>query len=136
MDSRGQSAQDHDVSADKPKVLVVDDERSVRTIAERVLKRHDIEVVSVADGDEALEVLAGDPDIDLVLLDSSMPNMSGEQVLAHMRDRGYSPQVLLSSGFGDELDRERYPNLKGQLAKPYSIRQLAARVLELLGHGS
>ncbi|NVB43251.1 response regulator [Pseudenhygromyxa sp. WMMC2535] len=119
----------------KLRVLVVDDEPSVRRIAERVLEREGIEALSASDGDEALEIMDREAHLDLIVLDASMPRMSGERVLQIMRERGLSIPVVVSSGFGEDglADADAYPNLRGFLAKPYRVATLAARVRELLG---
>ena len=133
MDIGAPSRQNPHVAGSK-RVLVVDDEPSVRRIAERVLERDGIQVLCASDGDEALEVMAAESDIALVLLDASMPRMSGPRVLEIMKERGYTIPVLISSGFGEEGgDTSTYPHLVGYLAKPYRVNTLAERVRELLG---
>lgn len=122
------------VSESPPRVLVVDDEPFVVKIAQRVLQRDGIEVFTAGTGEEALAILAAHPDIDLVILDSSLPDINAEQVLELMRDRQITTPVLLSSGFGADAlpSSEHYTNVCGVLPKPYPIAQLSMRVLELL----
>ena len=135
MDSSGRSRDHVSVSATKQRVLVVDDEPAVRKIAERVLQRDSIEVVTANDGQEALAMLAAHPDIGLILLDASLPDMNAEELLGLMRDRGLATPVLLSSGYGEDClpDTQAHPNVRGFLAKPYPVAKLSARVRELLG---
>jgi two-component system cell cycle sensor histidine kinase/response regulator CckA len=123
------------VSESPPRVLVVDDEPFVVKIAQRVLERDGITVLTAGTGDEALAVLAANADISLILLDSSLPDMNAEQVLELMRDRGFTTKVLLSSGFGaDSLpNSDQFANVCGFLPKPYPVAQLSVRVRELLG---
>ena len=134
MDSRCLSRDHGLVSASKQRVLVVDDEPAVRKIAERVLQRVSIEVVTAGDGKQALELLATHPDIGLILLDASLPDMNAERLLELMQAQGFTTPVLLSSGFGaDCLDNpDRFPNVRGFLAKPYPVAKLAERIQELL----
>ncbi len=66
---------------EKIKVLVVDDEETVRILFERILQAAGYDVATAADGKEALTVIA-DADIDVVLLDIKMPGLSGVDVLA------------------------------------------------------
>jgi two-component system cell cycle sensor histidine kinase/response regulator CckA len=126
------------VSESPPRVLVVDDEPFVVKIAQRVLQRDGIEVLTAGTGEEALAVLAAHLDVALILLDSSLPDMNAEHVLELMAERGLSTPVLLSSGFGaDSLPTtERFANVCGFLPKPYPVAQLSARVRELLGSRS
>ena len=122
------------VSEAKQRVLVVDDEPVVRKIAERVLRREQIEVVTASDGTQAMQALAANTDIGLILLDASLPDMNAERVLELMQAAGNTTQVLLSSGFGEESlpTREQFPNVCGYLPKPYSVAKLAEKVREYL----
>ena len=121
------------MSGSKLKVLVVDDEPFVRKIAERVLQRIDLDIISASNGAEALDALASQR-FALVLLDASLPDMNAERVLEVMRERGDQTPVLLSSGFGKEslpADGE-FTNVRGFLPKPYSVAKLAEQVKDLL----
>lgn len=122
------------MSASKRRVLVVDDEPAVRKIAQRVLQRANVDVVSASDGKSALELLAAHPDIGLILLDASLPDMNAERLLELMQAQGFTTPVLLSSGFGEDCmpSADEFPNVRGFLAKPYPVAKLAARVQELL----
>lgn len=134
MDSPRRSRDHASVSASKQRVLVVDDEPAVRKIAERVLQRVSIEVVSASDGKQALALLAAHDDIGLILLDASLPDMNADRLLDLMRAQGFTTPVLLSSGFGEDClpNADDYPNVRGFLAKPYPVAKLSERVQELL----
>lgn len=67
------------------KVLVVDDNLSVQMHTEELLKIHNFQVLSASDGRHALEVLKENPDIQLVITDSEMPNMDGITLIKHIR---------------------------------------------------
>ena len=73
------------------KILTVDDSRAVRTIIAKTLKSK-FEIVEAEDGEKGLEKLASEPDVDLVLLDVTMPNMDGPEMLQHMRESGMQRQ--------------------------------------------
>jgi len=73
--------QGNKMANEKIKVLVVDDEETVRTLFQRILQNADYDVATAADGKEALSVTA-DGDIDVVLLDIKMPGLSGVDVLS------------------------------------------------------
>ena len=115
-------------------MLVVDDEPVVRKIAERVLKRESIDVLTASDGGQAIDTLASEAGIALILLDASLPDMNAERVLELMQERGDTTRVLLSSGFGEESlpTAAQFPNVCGYLPKPYSVAKLAEKVRELL----
>ena len=128
-------ARDHVIVHEtKPRVLVVDDEPVVRKIAERVLARESIDVITASDGQQAMDALSAHADISLVLLDASLPDMNAERVLELMDEAGNTTRVLLSSGFGEDAlpKRAQFPNVCGYLPKPYSVAKLAQTVRELL----
>jgi DNA-binding NtrC family response regulator len=80
-------------------------------------------------------MMAAHPELALVILDSSLPDMNAERVLELMHDSGFGTPVLLSSGFGAESlpTAEQFSNVCGFLPKPYPVAQLSASVRELLG---
>ena len=81
------------------KILVVDDEESMRYFLNRSLKRKGYLVSTVESGEEALTAVENDPP-DLILLDLHLPGMDGIEVLRELRRRETLPQVLLMTGFG------------------------------------
>jgi DNA-binding NtrC family response regulator len=78
---------------ERQRVLIVDDEPSVRESVRMVLKDR-YQVVSAASGNEALDLLNTDPS-DVVLLDILMPGIDGLEVLEHIKQRGTTPQVIM-----------------------------------------
>ena len=109
------------------RVLVADDEPRFRSILIRQLRHHDFEVVEAADGQQALEVFASDPDsFDAVLLDLSMPKRNGDEVLRGIRAARSSTPVILMSGFAEEglLDRLQGAEFVGFLQKPIASADL------------
>ena len=81
-------------------VLVVDDEAQVRDVARRMLERRGWTVLVAVDGREALESYARHADrIRAVILDVTMPRLSGDGVLAEWRRQGVSVPVVLASGY-------------------------------------
>lgn len=88
------------------RVLVVDDEPSVRAFVEEVLRDLGAEVTSAADGQAALERLQTAPqDHDLVFTDQTMPRLTGTELLAAMRAAGIATPLILCSGYGDAASR-------------------------------
>ena len=84
-------------------ILVVDDEESVRNVARRMLERHGYRVITANDGDEGLRVYAEhEATVIAIVLDVTMPSMSGTEVLADLRRRGKSVPVVLASGYTSE----------------------------------
>ena len=115
-----------------PTVLVVDDDAHIREVVAYALEREGMTVLSAADGREALaRVAAGG--IDLVVLDILMPEVDGLEVCRRLRAAGSVPIILLSSR-GEEIDRivGLEVGADDYVAKPFSPRELAARVKAVL----
>jgi two-component system, OmpR family, response regulator MprA len=111
------------------RVLLVDDDRALRDAVGRALRLEGYEVVLVTDGPEALDVMARDP-ADLVVLDVSMPTMSGLDVCRRLRAGGDHSAVLMLTA-RDGIP-ERVAGLDAgaddYLVKPFSLDELLARV--------
>ncbi|MGD1083497.1 MAG: response regulator [Verrucomicrobiota bacterium] len=91
--------------ADKPKILVVEDEPSLRMLVRKVLERNNYDVLEAASGTAALELWNQDkPPIDLLLTDMVMPDgMSGRQLAERLKADNPSLKVLFTSGYSTEL---------------------------------
>ncbi|HVC85395.1 MAG TPA: response regulator transcription factor [Solirubrobacteraceae bacterium] len=119
--------------SERPKILVVDDEPAVQQALARAfaLERYEVEVAR--DGGEALEALAG-ARFDAVVLDVTMPGVSGLEVCRRLRASGdRSPVLMLTAR--DAID-DRVAGLDAgaddYLVKPFALRELMARVRALL----
>jgi len=111
------------------RILVVDDEESVRAFVERALTLDGHAVTTAGDGAEALDVLGRDS-FDLMLSDIRMPLMDGI-ALALTAGRDYPDlPILLMTGFADQ--RERASDLEALIedvvTKPFSLAQIRAAV--------
>jgi PAS domain S-box-containing protein len=115
-------------------ILVVDDEPMIRNVAARALKRSGFVVLEAAHGRAALEVLESEAaNIDLVLLDLTMPVMGGEEALGHIRQSWPDLPVILSSGFNAESSSSllKLSNVSF-LQKPYAHEALLELVRSYL----
>ncbi|RMG16522.1 MAG: PAS domain-containing hybrid sensor histidine kinase/response regulator [Planctomycetota bacterium] len=125
-----------ELRADGGRVLVVDDEPVVRRVARSMLEILGFEVLEAVDGEEALGFLAGAcDDLRLVVLDATMPGLSGLEVLERLRERCPELPVVLNSGF-NEAGFEVLAGCEGPvhfLQKPYTLEELSAVLDELLG---
>lgn len=117
------------------RILVVDDEQSIRTIVEYALKDAGFEVVTAARGDEALAAMERDP-VDLVVLDVMLPGMDGLEVCQRIRAERSVPIIMLSAR-GEELDKVLGLELGADdyVTKPFSPRELVSRVKANLRRG-
>jgi len=108
-------------------VLVVEDDRALRTLMVRTLSEKGYRAVEASDGIEALEKLATDSDIELVVTDIVMPRMNGVE-LAQELAASVRARLLFVSAYGKE-----YTELPASvLEKPFSQAALIAEVERLL----
>src|SRR5262245_29366259 len=82
----------------RAKVLVVDDERSIRELLEIFLKKEGFGVTTAPSGDQALHALKT-TEFDLIVSDIKMPDMSGIDLLRAVRTQGFSGQFVLLTAF-------------------------------------
>ena len=110
------------------KVLVVDDEPTVREVVASYLRRDGHEVAEAADGQRALDLLDEDPP-DLVVLDMMLPGVNGLDILRRVRSTSDIPVIMLTAR-AEESDRVAGLELGADdyVVKPFSPRELAARV--------
>jgi len=116
-------------------VLVVDDDEVIRDVIGEQLVLLGYEVLTAADGEEALRIFqeqsAG---IALVLLDYAMPRMDGLTLLSHLRRIKPGIPVILASGFIGELDcRGASEKPTSFLTKPFRFEKLREQVKRLIG---
>jgi signal transduction histidine kinase len=115
-------------------VLIVDDEQMIRELAGEVLEGAGHRVLLAHDGDDGLRVFdAHAQDIDLVVLDRTMPGLDGLELLARMRKRRPDMPAIISSGYAqDEGSRQlRALGIDAVLQKPWAPRDLVHLVGEL-----
>jgi PAS domain S-box-containing protein len=128
---RGGSAE----SPPRGRVLVVDDEPLARDVAVRMLTSLGYIAEAAAGGHEAIEALSAGPSFDAVLLDLTMPDVGGEDVLAELERQGIGTAVILSSGYDAGELRERFAEerVAAFLQKPYRLETLRATVGAAVG---
>jgi PAS domain S-box-containing protein len=115
-------------------VLVVDDEDIVRRMAAAALRTRGYGVMQAVNGAEALDLLRTTPGIAAIILDLTMPVMTGEQALPLIRAEFPSLPIILSSGFGEAEILRRFASsgIAGVLQKPYTVASIVSRVTEAL----
>jgi CheY-like chemotaxis protein len=112
------------------RVLVIEDEESLREVIEVLVTIEGCEVKSAADGGRALEIL-GDWEPDLILLDLYMPGMSGREFVESYRGRPgpHAPIIVLSGSAERPGDLEEL-GCAGWIAKPFNVDDLLAVVAQ------
>ena len=115
------------------RLLLVEDDPTLRQALAFNLSREGYEVTTVADGEAALDAARADR-LDLILLDVMLPGLSGVEVLRVLRREGVATPVIILSAKGDEIDR--VVGLKvgadDYVAKPFSRPELLARIEAVL----
>ena len=116
------------------RVLVVDDEESVRLSVARVLRKSGYEVMTACDGSEALAVMSGEDPVELILMDVTMPVMDGSVAARELRGRGVLIPIVLMSGYAEEelVNRGVLAHVDGFLKKPFEVTELLAAVRDRL----
>jgi two-component system OmpR family response regulator len=115
------------------RLLIVDDEESLRSMLRAALSHHGFEISEAPDGRAALEAVAQDRP-DLVILDVMMPDLDGFEVCRRLRAEGDTTPVLFLTAKHDTSDKVRGLTLGGDdyLHKPFSLDELVARVEAVL----
>lgn len=117
-------------------VLVVDDEEDVLQVSGAVLQRHGATVLLAADGHKALEIFQQQRDqIDLILVDLTMPGITGEELLRRLQQLGARQKIVVMSGYSEEETMQRCTALgaAGFLRKPFELQTIVAKLKPLLG---
>ena len=116
-------------------VLVVDDDKSVIRVCATMVKLIGLTVITSSDGADAVRTFRKRCDeIDLVLMDLTMPNMDGVAAMHELRCIKPDIRVILSSGFNEQDHDERIndQNPAGFIRKPYSLKNLEAELRRVL----
>lgn len=119
-------------------VLVVDDEDTVRAVARKALEYAGYRVLVAGDGKEAVEIFrARMHEIDVVLLDMTMPRMDGVETYQQMREIRPGVPTLLTSGYNEQDATHRFAGkgLAGFIQKPWSASELL-RAISVLHEGA
>jgi CheY-like chemotaxis protein len=117
-------------------VLLAEDEEPVRRFTAALLAELGFTVAPATDGAEALEVFRSRRgELALILLDLTMPGMSGEDVLAALEREGAGVPVILCSGYDARELRARFAGraVGGFLQKPYRLEELRTVVAAAVG---
>jgi DNA-binding response OmpR family regulator len=115
------------------RILIVEDDRTLRQALTFNLEREGYQVRGAVDGQQALDAVRGGGQ-DLILLDVMLPGMSGIEVLRVLRAEGIGTPVIILSAKGEEIDRVVGLKIGADdyVAKPFSRPELLARIEAVL----
>lgn len=121
----------------RPKILVVDDEESVRTLVGKALVDAKYEVDTAADGSAALDQLRA-ADYDLLITDLKMPGMDGLTVIREVRRHQTDLPIVIITGYSTEASAIEALNLgvTGYLTKPFRLPRILAVTARALGESA
>jgi signal transduction histidine kinase/CheY-like chemotaxis protein len=114
-------------------ILLVEDERAVRSLARIVLEKNGYTVIEAESGEKALDLL-GTLEVDLLISDVVMPGMSGRELARHVRERKPDIRIVFVSGYDVEAVLQRGPleGNAGYIQKPFDSLALLRAVRETL----
>lgn len=112
------------------RILVVEDEASIREMVALNLKMHGMEAVEAESAEQALELLAKSEPCDAALLDVMLPGMNGFSLCEEIRKKDDAIGIIIVSAKGQEIDKIRGLSLGADdyITKPFSVSELLARL--------
>ncbi|HEV3341938.1 MAG TPA: PAS domain S-box protein [Pirellulales bacterium] len=116
-------------------VLVVDDEEMVLSVAKAILTSVGFQVETAGDGRQAVEIFERrSNEIDLVLMDMTMPYMSGEETFLQLKRLDPNVRVVMASGYSEHEATSHLTSrrMSGFIQKPYRAAELVAKLRGLL----
>lgn len=120
-----------------PRILVIDDDKAVRTTVRLLLERAGYEIVEAGDGKDAAPLVGT---VDLVITDLLMPEVDGVDLMGLIRREGHKVPVIAMSG-GGKVDSKSYLEVARALgafatiAKPFDLEHLLGTVRDALASG-
>ena len=112
-------------------ILIVDDEQTIRDVTRRMLEKFGFSVLTADDGSHGVEVFReAAQDVAAVLLDMTMPNMSGAEAFHAIRAIHPTVPILLTSGFSEQEATHQFggADLAGFIQKPYRPAELLQKI--------
>jgi PAS domain S-box-containing protein len=129
------SSAEPDLPRGSETILLVDDEAALRDLGRILLTRQGYQVLTAGSGEEALEIYRSrEMEIDLVILDISMPGMGGHKCLAELIELDPRAKVIISSGYSrnGRLKDVLSQGASGVVDKPFSLGEMVRAVREVL----
>jgi DNA-binding response OmpR family regulator len=115
----------------KKRVLITDDDGSIRESLKRLLEENGYDVMVAEDGERALALTEAER-VDLMLLDLEMPRRDGWDVLESLSERKPVMPVVVITGLADQMDTRTIPGLGMLLEKPVEVPALLNAIEKLL----
>jgi PAS domain S-box-containing protein len=123
------------ITGGKETLLLIDDEELILNLARSILEQHGYTVFVASDGNEGLSTFHRHKEqIDLIILDLSMPYLSGSEFLETLRTNDADIKVIISSGYSDSADFDSFQhlNVADFVTKPYKPADLIRVIRKVL----
>lgn len=119
------------------KILIVEDDLSSRLFLNKILEKTGAEILNAGDGKEALDIVTGDKDIKIVLMDIQLPVMDGYTSAKHIRKLGYDVKIIAQTAYGLSADLENMltSGFDDFIIKPIYYSQLIEKLTACLATG-
>lgn len=124
-----------DLPGGRETILLVDDEENILTVGQEILGMYGYQVVTAASGEEAIAIfMERGGNVDLVVLDLSMPGMGGQLCLELLHQLTPAAKVIISSSYtNDRLAQELVAaGAQGFIGKPYRLTDMVKKVRDAL----
>ncbi len=111
-------------------ILVIDDEKNIRTFLRRVLEKNGYLVVVASSGEEGLNLLTIGNPVDMIVLDLNLPQLSGLRLLEAIRQQRPEIKILLTSGLSCDVEMKEIAEKESIpfLEKPYDNKTLLRNI--------
>ena len=116
------------------RILVVDDENSVRTFALRALRKKGYDVVGCSSAENALETLENDKNFQLLITDMVMPGQNGIELSRQVLEMLPDIKIILASGYSEDILKGEFTDIDNLsfIPKPFSLSDLTQKVYEVM----
>ncbi len=115
------------------KLLLIEDNILLLETTRELLETLDHQVFMAANGQQAREIMASHgAEIELVLLDLTLPDIDGGELLRELADKFANLKVVLCTGSLNDENLRRHPAVRGYLAKPFELRDLQKVITQTL----
>lgn len=117
----------------KKRILVCDDEKSIRLLLNEILSDY-YEIVEASDGRAAVDMVESDS-LDLIIIDIKMPHMHGMEAIERIRQRNQEIPIIVCSAYGKMKDDStiKDSDVAAFITKPIDIKALKMKIFELIG---
>jgi CheY-like chemotaxis protein len=115
------------------KLLLIEDNILLLETTRELLEAIDHQVFMAANGQQARDMMASHwTEIELVLLDLTLPDVDGGELLLELADKYANLKVVLCTGSSNDENLRRHPAVRGYLAKPFELRELQKAITQAL----